>query len=342
VIYFITVLNISGDKMKTSNRRFIVKAAAAGILGRLAPTAGAQEVWQPSKPIKMVLGYPPGGAADITARDLAPELERYLGQPIIMDYRPGAGAAIGAEVVAGAQPDGYTIGLIDVGPLTIAPHARKLRYDPLDSFTYIATVALTPMVILVHPDLPVKTLQELLDYLKARPGRVSFSTSGLGTIHQMSAELLKASTRTFMVHIPYRGGGPAMTDLISGTVQVSFASMASAIPVVQAGRARAIAVTSAAAVPALAGVRSVAAQGVPGYEAAGWFVLAGPKSLPPPVVTRWNQAMNAALASTAIAQRFQAQGSIVKSSTPSDALQLVYSDFGKWKRIIRQQDLKFE
>jgi tripartite-type tricarboxylate transporter receptor subunit TctC len=290
----------------------------------------------------MVLGYPPGGAADAVARDLAPLMERMLGQPVVVDYRPGAGGAIGAEAVAVATADGYTIGLIDGAPLTIIPNARKVAYDPQSAFTYVGVVAKSPLVVLVHPSVPAKNLGELLAMARSNPGSVSYSTSGLGTFHQMAAELLGASTGTSMLHVPYKGSAPALNDLMGGAVKVSFATIAPAAPIVQSGRARAIAVTSTREVPAFPGIKSIAEQGVPGYDAQGWFVIAGPKGLPAPVVQRLNASLNAALNTPSMHDKLISLGNNVIPGTPAAATELVKGDFQKWGKVIRDQQLRFD
>ncbi|MET0542129.1 MAG: tripartite tricarboxylate transporter substrate-binding protein [Variovorax sp.] len=308
----------------------------------LSTVASAQEAWEPNRPIRMVLGYTPGGAADAVARDLAPLMEKVLGQPVVVDYKPGAGGAIGAEAVVAAAADGYTIGLIDGAPLTIIPNARKVSYDPQSAFTYVGVVSKAPLVVLVHPSVPAKNLTELIALAKGEPGTVSYSTSGLGSIHQMAAELLGASTGTSMLHVPYNGAAPALNDLMRVAVKVSFATIAPAAPVVQSGRARAIAVTSTREVPAFPGIKPVAEQGVPGYDAQGWFVIAGPKGLPAPVVQRLNAALNAALNTPSMREKLLAQGNDVVPGTPAAATELVKGDHQKWGKVIRDQQLRFD
>lgn len=323
-------------------RRFATCAALAGtgVVG-MAP-AVAQEAWAPSRPIRLVLGYTPGGSADQVARDLAPVMEKALGQAVVIDHKPGAGGAIAAELVAAAPADGHTLGLLDGGPLTIVPNARKVPYDPVTSFAYVGVVSQSPLAFLVHPSLPVTTIPELVALMRASPGALSYSTSGLGTIHQLSGELLKASTQTSMVHVPYRGAGPAMNDLMAGQVKVSVATIGPAVPVVQQGRARAIGVTSLRAVPALPGVLPVAEQGVPGFDAQGVFVIAGPRGLPPAVVSALNAALNTALTTPAVRERMVALGSEVVPGTPQAAADLMRRDFDKWGRLIREQKLSFD
>lgn len=308
----------------------------------LCAMANAQDSWEPTRPIRLMLGNTPGGAADAVARDLAPLMQKTLGQPVVVDYKPGAGGAIAADAVAAAPADGYTIALIDGGPLTIIPNARKVSYDPQSAFTFVGVVAKGPLVILVHPSVPANNLTELLALAKSQPGTVSYSTSGLGSIHHMAAELLGVSTGTSMLHVPYKGAAPALNDLMGGTVKVSFATIAPAAPLVQSGRARAIAVTSTREVPAFPGVKPIADQGVPGYDAQGWFVIAGPKGMPAPVVHRLNAALNAALNTPAMRDKLIAIGSNVMPGTPAAATELVKGDYLKWGKVIRDQQLRIE
>lgn len=327
--------------LRTQHRvAFFVSVTSLVML--LANPSLAQEQWQPNKPIRMVLGYTPGGAADSVARDISGLMSATLGQQVIVEYKPGAAGLIAAESVANSAPDGYTIALIDGGPLTITPHARKLSFDPLTAFTPIGVVARLPLVLLVHPSLPVKDLPELIALLRKEPGGHAYSTSGLGSIHQLSAEMLKARTKTFMVHIPYRGASPALTDLMAGQVKISFATIAPAVPLVQSGKVRAIAVTSTRSVPLLPGVKTIAEQGVAGFDAQGWFILAGPKTMPAPIVTRLNQALNAALLNPTVRDKMQAQGSDFVPAGPEAASALINSDFKKWGQVIRDQNLKIE
>lgn len=316
--------------------------ALPALLVGICTVSNAQVVWEPNRPIRLVLGYTPGGASDAVARDLGPLMSKFLGQPVWVDYRPGAGGAIGAEIVASAPADGYTIGLIDVAPLTIIPNARKVSYNPQSAFTYVGVVAKSPLVLLVHPSVPAKTLKELLALARSKPGTVSYSTSGLGSIHQMAAELLGAGTDTSMLHVPYKGASPALLDLMSGTVNMSFSTLAPAVPIVKTGGARAIAVTSTHEVPAFPGIKPIAIQGVPGYDAQGWFVIAGPKGMPASVLQRLNASLNAAINTPSLRNKLISIGNDVAPGTPAAATELVKNDYQKWGKVIRDQQLHFD
>lgn len=321
----------------------VLTAFAVGSVGSLMSAAVARaEDWKPQRPIRMVLGYTPGGAADAVARDLAPVMEKVLGQPVVVDYRPGAGGAIGVEAVANAPADGLTIGLIDGAPLTIIPNARKVNYDPVRSLSYLGIVSRSPLAILVNPSVPANSLQELLALARANPDSLTYATSGIGTIHQMSSELLQASTQVSMLHVPYKGAAPALTDVMAGAVKVSFSTISPAAPFVKAGKLRALAVTSDREVALLPGVKTVASQGVAGYNSEGWFVMAAPKGLPAPIAAKLNEAINAALTTPAIQQKFAEQGSSSDPSTPAEAAELVKRDYRKWGEVIRTQHLTFD
>ena len=312
----------------------------------LASTANAQATpesgWKPSRPVRIVLGYTPGGAADQVARELAPLMENVLGQPVVMDYKPGAAGAIAAETVANAAADGYTVGLADVGPLAIVPNSRQVAYDPVKSFSYIGLAVKSPLVLLVNPSVPAHNVQELVALLRKSPGAYSYSSSGLGSIHQLAGELFKQRTGTSMVHIPYRGASPAMTDLMSGQVSVSFATIGPAAPFVKQGKVRALGVTADSEVPALPGVKSIGAQGVPGYDAQGYFVLLGPKGMDAAAVQTLNRALNSALHEPAFRERMAALGINTAPTTPQEAQAQVQKDHQRWGKLIRELGLRFE
>ena len=320
----------------------LAAAAVALLVGTTSVAPAWAEDWKPQRPIRMVLGYTPGGAADAVARDLAPVMEKVLGQPVVVDYRPGAGGAIGVEAVANAQADGLTIGLIDGAPLTIIPNARRVNYDPVSSLSYLGIVSRSPLAILVNPSVAANSLQELLALARGNPNGLTYATSGIGTIHQMSSELLQASTQVSMLHVPYKGAAPALTDVMAGAVKVSFSTISPAAPFVKAGKLRALAVTSDREVALLPGVKTVASQGVAGYNSEGWFVMAAPKGLPAPIVAKLNEAINAALTTPAIQQKFAEQGSNSDPSTPTEASELVKRDYRKWGEVIRTQHLTFD
>src|SRR5262245_49199957 len=275
------------------------------VVPRIAAIACAMAVWStafgqawPNKPIKLILGYTTGGATDALARPLIAKMEPFLKQSVIIEYRPGAGATVGAAAAAAAAPDGYTLHLIDGGPMTIVPHVQKLPYDALTSFTPIGMICAGGTAIVAHPSTPANSLAEMIQLAKAQPGKLSYGTSGVAGAGHMAAELLQLTTQIQMVHIVYKGGGPAMTDLLGGHVPVLFASMATAVPHVKSGKIKGFAVTTPARVPAIPDVPPVAELGFPGFDALIWFGLVGPATLPPHLPAQATQALPLPLPAT--------------------------------------------
>ncbi|GAB3491029.1 tripartite tricarboxylate transporter substrate binding protein BugE [Curvibacter fontanus] len=298
----------------------------------------AAQTW-PGKPIRLVVPFPPGGATDILARALSQELGRNLGQSIVIDNKPGAGGTIGALAGAQAAPDGYTLLLTTSSTHSIGPAINpKTPYNAEADFTPIAYVASSPQVILVPMTSPAKNLREFIDYAHKNPGRLNYASSGNGTISNLSTEIFKARSGTFLVHIPYRGTGLSIADLISGKVDVLFDSVVSGMPHVRDGKLRALAVTSpkrSALVPELPAVAEL----LPGFESVTWFGVYGPRGLPPEIVTRVNQAVNAALAEPELKERFARLGAETTGGTPQQFAAVVKAESAKWKKVITERKI---
>ncbi len=298
----------------------------------------AAQTW-PGKPIRLVVPFPPGGATDILARALSQELGRNLGQSIVIDNKPGAGGTIGALAGAQAAPDGYTLLLTTSSTHSIGPAINpKTPYNAEADFTPIAYVASSPQVILVPMTSPAKNLREFIDYAHKNPGRLNYASSGNGTISNLSTEIFKARSGTFLVHIPYRGTGLSIADLISGKVDVLFDSVVSGMPLVRDGKLRALAVTSpkrSALVPELPAVAEL----LPGFESVTWFGVYGPRGLPPEIVTRVNQAVNAALAEPELKERFARLGAETTGGTPQQFAAVVKAESAKWKKVITERKI---
>ena len=306
------------------------------------PLAVRAQVW-PDRPIRFVVGYPPGGAADQVARVLATKLESIWGQSVPIDYRPGAGAAISAELVARAPADGHTILLTDSGPLTIIPNLRKVPYDPVDGFTPLGLVGGGGLVVLVHPSLPANDLPELVRLLRSSPGKYQYSTSGIGSPHHLAAELFKSHAAVEMGHVPYKGAAQALADLIAGQIPISFATVSPATPHVRAGRVRAIAVTGAQRSPVLPDVPTIAEQGHPGYDARFWQAVVAPPRLPPGIADRMQQGVRAALTDADVVAALQKLG--IETPPPVTAAQfreLVQRDLGKWAAVVKRANISTE
>jgi tripartite-type tricarboxylate transporter receptor subunit TctC len=315
-----------------------IAAVACGLA--LSINAFAQS-W-PAKPIRLILGYPTGGATDAMARPLIAKMEPVLKQPLIIEYRPGAGATIGAAVAAAAPPDGYTLHLIDVGPATIVPHVQKLPYDTLTSFTPIGMICDGGVAIVAHPSLPANSLADMIALAKAQPGKLSYGTSGIAGGGHMAAELLQLTAQIQMVHVAYKGGGPAMTDLLGGHVPILFASMATAVPHVKSGKIKGFAVSTPVRVPAIPDVPTVAELGYPGFEALVWFGIVAPAKLPPDITARVSQALQTALADKSVQDAIRSIGYEPAPGTPEDFARIIRNDLDKWRRVVAEAKIKID
>lgn len=322
-------------------RRQLVAAVAALPLAGLAGQVLAQTTGWPEKPIRILLGYPPGGAADGTARPLEPKMQALLGRPLLFDYKPGAGATIAADMTSKAPPDGYTLQYVDSGPMTILPNGKKLNYDPFKSFTPIGMCCDGGTLLVAHPSVKANTVQELIAEMKAKPGEFTYGTSGIGGAGHLAAELFQAMSGTRMTHVPYKGGSQAVTDLVGGQVPLLFSSMATAIPHVNTGKIKAIAVTSSARASALPDVRTVAEQGLPNFEASAWFSLVGPAGLPPSIVEKVHAALNAALGDQAVQESIRKQGYEPSPSSVEGFARRIRADHEKWGKVIRDANISF-
>ena len=298
----------------------------------------AAQTW-PSKPIRLIVPFPAGGATDILARALSQELGRKLGQSVVVENKPGAGGTIGAQAGAQAAPDGYTLLLTTSSTHSIGPAINpKIPYNAETDFTPIAYVASSPQVILVPLSSPAKNLKEFIEYARQNPGRLNYASSGNGTISNLSTEIFKAQSGTFLVHIPYRGTGLSIADLVSGKVDVLFDSVVSGMPHVRDGKLRALAVTSpkrSALVPELPAVAEL----LPGFESVTWFGVYGPRGLPPEIVARVNQALNAALAEADLKDRFARLGAEPAGGTPQQFAAVVRAESAKWKKVITERKI---
>ncbi|MEO5692754.1 MAG: tripartite tricarboxylate transporter substrate binding protein [Usitatibacter sp.] len=324
-----------------NQRRKVLHGLSAGAAALALPIT-ARAAW-PDKPIKLVIGYSTGGSTDATARLLGRQLESRIGQSIIPEYKPGAGASLGADYVAKSAPDGYTIGLTDSGPMTIMPNLRKVGYDPLKDFTPLSYVCATGLVVLVHPSVPAKNIQELIAMAKARPDVLNYASSGVGSVHHLAGELFKAQAGIKMTHVPYKGAAPALTDLIGGQVPVMFATIGPALQMITSGKARALGVTSAKRSVPLPDVPTVAEQGLPGYEAVLWFMTVGPTGLPPAITARYEKDLQSTLADKGLIADLEKLGNEeVGARTPKEVNDLLRSELAKWAKVIKDANITLE
>ncbi len=316
------------------------------LVALLFPALAAAQGY-PSKPLKWIVPFPPGGSTDGFSRPLAAKLSELLGQPIVVENVGGAGASIGSDRIAKAAPDGYTIGLATTGSHAINPHiyGKKLPHDTIRDFTHIALVVSYVNVLVVHPDVPAKTVAELVAYAKANPRKVSFGSAGNGSSNHLSGELLKVITKAPMEHVPYKGSGPAMTDVLAGNLTFMFDVLITSIPQMQAGRVRALAVTSAKRSPYVAEVPTMEESGIKGYSEAGsdlWFGIVGPAGMPKAIVQKLNQKLIEALRAPDMRQRVRLQAFDIWTSTPEEFTAVLKADHVKWGKIVGAAGAKVE
>jgi tripartite-type tricarboxylate transporter receptor subunit TctC len=322
-------------------RRTLLRLAGAAPAALALPTLHA-DTW-PSQAFRLHIGYSTGGAADIVARTLAVRLEKLLGQPVVFEYRPGAGGAIAAAYVARQPADGYQLYLADTGSMAIIPNLRSVPYDPVRDFTPLGYVGASGLVLLVNNEVPATDVPSLVKLLKDKPEAYAYSSSGIGSPHQLAGELFKQLTGTQIRHVPYRGAAPAMNDLMAGQVQLAFATIAPALPLIQAGRMRAIAVTSARRASSLKHVPTIAEQGVSGYEATPWFAMVAPPQLPAAIAQRLQQAMAQTVGDpevVATLERYGVEDAVAQ--TPAWLQDRIRADHAKWGGVIKTAGIKME
>ncbi|HXR56255.1 MAG TPA: tripartite tricarboxylate transporter substrate binding protein [Casimicrobiaceae bacterium] len=303
-------------------------------IGLSMPAASAADY--PTKPIRIVVPFPPGGTTDILARAVAQKLSETWNQQVIVDNRPGAGGNIGADLVAKAAPDGYTLVMGTVGTHAINPNLyRKMPYDHVKDFAPIILVAGVPNVLVVNPSLPVHTVRELIDYAKANPGKLNFASSGNGTSIHLSGELFKTMANVQMTHVPYKGSAPALADLMGGQVQLMFDNLPSSLGLIKGGKLRAVAVTSTTRAAALPDVPTIAESGLPGFEASSWFGLLAPAGTPHDIVAKLNGVIAAWLATPDAKDKLLAQGAIAAGGSPEAFAKHIDSETSKWAKVVK-------
>jgi tripartite-type tricarboxylate transporter receptor subunit TctC len=314
---------------------------ASGTLSVLAivalsclPAFAAQAEDYPTKPVKWVVAYPPGGTTDILARIMGQALSERLGQQFVIDNRPGAGNNIGTEVVVNSAPDGYTILLANPANGINATLYKRLLFNFLRDIAPVAGITRVPNVMETNPNFPAKTVAEFIAYAKANPGKINMASSGNGTSVHLSGELFMAMTGVKMTHVPYRGAGPALTDLIAGTTDVMFDNLPSSIEFIRGGKLRALGVTTDKRNPALPDVPTVA-DTVPGYEASAWFGIGAPKNTPPEIIAKLNKAVNDALADPKMQAKLADLGGIPMPGSPADFGKVMADETAKWEKVVK-------
>jgi len=323
--------------MTLRRRTFLNLAAVAAALPAVARIARAQNY--PSKPLRVIVPYLPGGAADILARLMGEWLSERLGQAAIIENRPGAGTNIGTEAVVRAPPDGQTLLLVSTANAINATLYDKLDFDFIRDIAPVAGIARGPNVMAVHPSFPAQTVPEFIAYAKANPGKISMASAGNGSGPHLAGELFKMLAGVDMVHVPYRGGGPALTDLLGRQVQIYFATTGSSIEYIKAGKLRALAVTTAARLDALPEVPTVS-EFLPGYEGTSFYGVGMPKDTPPVIVETINREINAGLADPKTTTHFADLGDIVLMGSPADFGQLIAAETEKWAKVVKFAGIK--
>src|SRR4051812_40683200 len=325
--------------MRFPRRDFLRLAAGAAALPVVSNIARAQAY--PARPVRLVIGYTPGGSADLTARLMGQWLSEKLGQSFVIENRPGGGTNIATEAVLRSPPDGYTLLLVAPANAINATLYEKLPFNFLQEIEPIAGIIRFPNVVVVNPQVPVKTIPELIAYAKANPGKLNMASSGNGSTIHMSGELFKMLTAIDMVHVPYRGGAPALTDMISGQVQVMFDNIPTCAEHVKSGKLRGLAVTSTTRSEVLPDLPTVA-DFLPGYEASAWYGIAAPRNTPADIIGKLNKEVNAVLADPAAKTRFTELGAILLPGSPADFSKLLVDETEKWGKVVKFSGAKVD
>lgn len=318
------------------NRKFALTVGALAALWLGA--SQAQEF--PSKPIRWIIPYSPGGATDISARTMAPNLTQHLGQQVIVENRAGGAAIPGFDVVAKAAPDGYTWLLANIAFGANPSLFRKLPFDPEKDFTPVSKVAVVPMVVTVHPSLPVKNLNDLLALVRKNPGKLNYGSAGNGSANHLTTEVFRSYTKVDIVHVPFKGGGPAVAALVGGQIDMLFATISSSSHHIKAGRLRALALTNYKRSSTLPDVPTLQELGLKDYNVNEWQVLVLPGNMPKPVVDKVNAAAVAALADAKVKARFVELGAEAESSTPAEAVAFVRKELALWRKVVKEAGIK--
>ena len=316
-------------------RRLLLAAVALVATEAMAQTAF------PTRPVTLIVGFAPGGGTDIAARIVAKQLAADLGQQVIVENRPGAGGNIATEVVARATPDGHTIALASIGSLAVAPYlVAKLPYDPRRDLAPLTKGVSFANVLVVHPSVPATTIAEFVALARAKPGAIGYATSGIGSAGHLSGELFRQLAKIDIVHVPYKGGGPAMTDLLGGQVLASFASAPSALPHVKSGKIRALATTGATRSAFLPDVPTIAESGFPGYDSTNWYAFVAPGRIPRELVDRLNRDLVKALGAPEVREQLLNNGMEPEPSTPEALAQHIDSQLVLWGRVVKEAGIQ--
>ena len=326
-------------------RRFLTAAAAGLCLSAVMPAAQAQapEANWPSKPIRWIVPFPPGGAMDAIARTLGEKAGRTLGQPFVIENRPGAGGNIGADFVAKQPGDGYTLMITSIGMATNKPLYGKLSYDPIKDFATVSLLAVVPNVLVTNATQPdVKTAKDVIAAARKAPGKLTYASAGNGTSIHLAGEVFTSLAQVDMLHVPYKGSGPAVSDLLGGQVNYMFDSITSARPHIESGKLRALGLTTAKRSKSLPNVPTLAEAGLPGYEVSPWFAVFMPAATPKDIVTKVNAALLEAMKDPDVVKRFETIGAEPVGSTPEEMAQHLARESERWTKLIQERGIKLD
>lgn len=320
--------------------RKVLVLGALALSSALSSQIAAAQNGYPSRPIRLIVPSAPGGGTDFTARTIGQKLSEVIDQTVIVDNRPGAAGNIGVEIAAKSSPDGYTL-VMPITSFSINPHLyAKLPFDTIKDFAPVVLASSAPLFLVINPSVPAKSVSELIAVAKAKPGQLNYANSGNGTTAHLAGELFKKMAGVSLVSVPYKGGGPAVIDLIAGQVQIYFSTIPAALAQVQAGKLRGIAVTTTKRVNLIPDVPTVAESGLPGFEVIGWFGIFAPAATPKPIIVKLNKEMNEVLRAHETQQRFASQGLTPGGGTPEELGKFLRAEIGKWGALIKEAGIQ--
>jgi tripartite-type tricarboxylate transporter receptor subunit TctC len=317
-----------------------VRIAATGVLLALAVPAMAQSDY-PNRPVRLIIPFPPGGSNDVVGRMIGTSLSEKLGKQVIVDNRAGAGGVVGTEIASKAPADGYTLLVISLAH-AVNPWLYKLPYDPVKDFAPIGVMGTGPNVVVVHPSLPVNSIKDLIALAKKQPGELQYASAGIGSFQHLGAELFKLEAGVDILHVPFKGGGPAMIDVVGGHTKVMFSSLVQTTPHIKTGKLRALGVGSKDRSKVVPDVPSVAEAGVPTYEAVNWWGIVAPAGTPQPIIDKVHAALTAAQDSPEVEKQFAAEGATVVKKSPKEFGAFMVSEMNKWELVVKKGGIKAE
>jgi tripartite-type tricarboxylate transporter receptor subunit TctC len=318
-------------------RLLLLKAAA--FLLALTVTAAAQDY--PNRPVRLIIPFPPGGSNDVVGRMIATGLSEKLGKQVIVDNRAGAGGVIGTEIAANALPDGYTLAIISIAH-AVNPWLYKLSYDPIKSFAPVGILASGPNVVVVNPELPVKSIKELIDLAKKEPGKLQYASAGVGSFQHLGGELFKLEAGVDILHVPFKGGGPAMIDVIGGHTKVMFSSLVQTTPHIKSGKLRALGTGGLTRSSVLPDVPTVAEAGVPSYQAVNWWGIVAPAGTPAAIIEKLHRDLAAVQSAPATQEQFSREGASVVQMSTAEFGKFMQTEMAKWERVVKEGKIKAE